>query len=145
MPRDEEFASEARIKASIKVFIDRNIPYRTYEVGPIKLTPLTFHQRIPTITRETSQYIFFRLEQNKWLDSENLLQYNPRRKDTWRTFLFSSTINITDGEKLSQNLKEHETIIPDFFNTIYGEHEISYEHSYEALKWLLDIYRQRQM
>ena len=145
MPRDTEFASEARINASIKVFINQHIPYAKYAIGPIPVTPLTFQQRIPTITRDVSQYLFYRFQQNKWLDSDNGLLYNPRRKDTWKVFLFPSAINTTDGTLLLKNLKKHENIIPDFLNTLYGEHEISFEHSYEALKWHQETYQNQMM
>ena len=49
---------------------------------------------------------------------------------------------MTDATLMMKTLKKHESIMPDFLNTLYGEHEISYEHSYEALQWLLDTYRQ---
>jgi hypothetical protein len=35
-----------------------------------------------------------------------------------------------------ENLDKHKNVFPDFLNTIYGEHEISFERSFEALKWL---------
>lgn len=145
MPRDKEFASEARINAAVKVFINQNIPYETFQIGSIPLTPTTFHERIPTITRDVSQYIFYRFQQNKWLDDEHILKYNPRRTTSWKSILFSIDMNKTLSILLSKNLQQHETIISDFLNTLYGEHEISYEHSYEALQWLLNTYQNAKL
>ena len=144
MRRDTEFASEARINNSIELFIKQKIPYQSYNISPIPLTGTTFHERIPTITLESSQYIFYRFQQNQWLDTDNTLLYNPRRKKTWESFLLSIVANVTDSSVIRDNLNDHKHILPDFLNTIYGEHEISFERSYEALKWLLDTYSSRQ-
>jgi hypothetical protein len=143
MSRDTEFASEERINASIRVFDRENIPYKSFSIEPIILTSTTCHERIPTITKDASSYIFYRLQQNRWLDSQNNLIYNPRRKDEWGTFLFipinktHETINILD------NLNKNKHLLPDFFNTIYGEHEISFERSFEALLWHKQLYFNR--
>lgn len=143
MPRDIEFASEARINESIKILLEQKIPYKTFPIKPISLTQETFHQRIPNITKQTSQYIFFRFQQNQWLNEEHQFQYNPRRVDTWKTFLFTPNSNKPDMLKITKNLQENEKIIPEFLNTIYGEHEISFQRSYEALKWHLCIYNNK--
>ena len=144
MPRDTEFASEARINSSIELFIKQKIPYQAYDVPPIALTGTTFHERIPTINLQSSQYIFYRFQQNQWLDIDNTLLYNPRRKKTWQSFLLSVPANMTDPSVIRSNLNDHQHVLPDFLNTIYGEHEISFERSYEALKWQLDTYSSRQ-
>jgi phosphorylcholine metabolism protein LicD len=143
MPRDTEFASEERINASIEKLRANNIPYKTYTIEPITLTPKTFHERIPTITKEASSYVFYRLQQNKWLDSQNELIYNPRRRDTWKTFLFTSSNKTQNIQSILNNLEENKNIIPDFLNTIYGEHEISFERSFEALQWLQELYLEK--
>ena len=91
MSRDTEFASEARINESMKIFAQKNVPHISFDIKPISLKSTTFHDRIPTITKDTSQHIFYCLQRNNWLDSENYLKYNPRRKNTWEAF---SKINI---------------------------------------------------
>jgi hypothetical protein len=141
MLRDIEFASEDRINVSMQIFIKEKIPYIGFDIEPIRLTHKTFHDRIPTITDDASHYIYYRLLQNKWLDKQNYLIYNPRREDAWKTFLFTSKNNQT--EEIQKNLEKHQKILPDFFNTIYGEHEISFERSYEALKWHQRVYNSR--
>jgi hypothetical protein len=138
MLRDIEFASEDRINTSMQIFIREKIPYIGFDIEPISLTSTTFHDRIPTITYDTSHYIFYRLQQNQWLDEENYLLYNPRQKDGWETFLFTQKNNQT--KKILKNLLKHKKIISEFFNTIYAEHEISFERSFEALKWHQRIY-----
>ncbi|CAF0763527.1 unnamed protein product [Adineta steineri] len=90
--------------------------------------------------RETSLYIFYRLQQNHWLDPQNYLKYNPRRKNTWQEFLLIPVNKTLISTDISKNLNEHKTILPDFFNTLYGEHEISFERSFEALQWHKNIY-----
>jgi hypothetical protein len=62
--------------------------------------------------------------------------YNPRRKLGWNVFLFPLTPPTPKSEEMLKNLNENRLIISEFLNTIYGEHEISYERSFEALKWL---------
>ncbi len=140
MSRDIEFASEDRINASIKIFIREKIPHISFEIQPISLTSTTFHERIPTITVDTSQYIFYRFQQNQWLDGENCLTYNPRRDDQWQTFLFTPVNKTLKTENITKNLQNHEKTISEFLNTIYGEHEISFERSFEALTWLQNVY-----
>ncbi|CAF0763546.1 unnamed protein product [Adineta steineri] len=140
MPRDIEFASEARINDSKRVFAEENIPHISYIIEPLCVTSTIFHERIPTITKETSLYIFYRLQQNHWLDPQNYLKYNPRRKNTWQEFLLIPVNKTLISTDISKNLNEHKTILPDFFNTLYGEHEISFERSFEALQWHKNIY-----
>lgn len=138
MVRDQEFASEERINSSRKIFIAESIPHTTFQIEPISLTPSIFHERIPTITDGTSRHLYYRLEQNKWLGLQSHLIYNPRRDNTWQTFLYQESNDIETKDHLN-NLAKHKDILPDFLNTIYGEHEISFERSYEALKWLQAI------
>jgi hypothetical protein len=140
MSRDIEFASEDRINASMKVFAAQRIPHQSFVIKPISVTSTTFHERIPTITPETSFYVFYRLQQNLWLDGDNYLTNNPRRDDDWQTFLLTPLNRTADTENILKNLQEHEKILPDFLNTIYGEHEISFERSFEALTWLKHVY-----
>jgi len=140
MLRDIEFASEERINASMNIFAQQKIPYIGFDIEPISLTSKTFHDRIPTIKEVTSNYIFYRLQQNKWLDQENYLIHNPRRDMAWQTFLFTPINKTSETEIILKDLKQHEKIISEFLNTIYGEHEISFERSFEALKWHKDIY-----
>jgi hypothetical protein len=135
MTRDTEFASEARINESIKVFAKQNIPYISYAIRPISVTFTTFHDRIPTITKETSQYIFHHLQRHQWLDSQNYLKYNPRRRNTWPDFLLLAANKSTTSTSVLNNLEQHRNVLPDFLNTLYGEHEISFERSFEALQW----------
>ena len=139
MLRDMEFASEDRINMSTRIFAEQSIPYRMCPIEPISLTPNLFHERIPTVTWETSQYLFYRLQQNQWLNMHNYLIYNPRRKRAWQEFLFKADNKPSRGAPTLTNLNEHQSAIFDFLNTIYGEHEISYERSFEAFKWLLEL------
>jgi hypothetical protein len=136
MLRDTEFASESRIKASMRIFEKENISHIGFDIEPIRLIPSIFHDRIPTITDETSRYIFYRLQQNHWLDPENYLIHNPRREYSWQQFLFTTANETVITPTILKNLRNHEDVLPDFLNTIYGEHEISFERSFEALKWL---------
>lgn len=136
MVRDVEFASENRINASMKVFANEQIPHIAFKIEPISLTPSTFRERIPTITDDASHYLYYRLQQNKWLDQQNYLVFNPRRVNKWETFLLDATNQTKDIETQLKNIHEHKDILPDFLNTIYGEHEISFERSFEALTWL---------
>ena len=135
-----EFASEDRINMSVQIFAEQSIPHKTCPIEPISLTPSLFHDRIPSISWETSHYLFFRLQQNQWLNMHNYLMYNPRRKRAWRDFLFQANHEQTIHGGTQQNLNEHQREVFDFLNTIYGEHEISYERSFESLKWLLELY-----
>ncbi|CAF1288077.1 unnamed protein product [Rotaria magnacalcarata] len=143
MPRDIEFASEQRINASMDIFARENIPHKSFDIEPIRVTKTTFYDRIPTIGRVTSRYIFNRFEQNHWFDSDFRFIHNPRRTKTWEEFLFSPAANQAGTAEVHKTVNNHKNIIPDFLNTIYGEHEISYERSYEALKWLHDIYQNK--
>jgi hypothetical protein len=143
MSRDTEFASESRINQSMKIFAKKKIPHISFVIEPISLTPTTFHDRIPTITKDTSEYIFYCLQKNAWLDSENNLKHNPRRKNTWQTLssiVFNKTMTSTS---ILENLDKHKNVFPDFLNTIYGEHEISFERSFEALQWHKQIYNNK--
>lgn len=140
MSRDTEFASKQRIDASIHIFDREGIPCTTFEIQPISLKRTTFHDRIPTITKDTSNYIFYSLQKNNWLDSYGYLLYNPRRKNAWETFLFESTKETVVMKAILKNLKHHMKALKEFLNTVFGEHEISFERSYEALKWQKDLY-----
>ena len=140
MPRDVEFASGRRINMSMRTFAREGIPHIAYEIHPISLKASSFHDRIPTITPETSSYLFYRLEQNHWLDTENYLIHNPRREDDWGHFIFAKMDNQSVlTSTIEENLKQNQGILSDFMNTIYGEHEISFERSFEALKWHQDL------
>ena len=141
MSRDTDFASKYRINESMQVFSRKNIPCISFEITPIKLTSTTFRDRIPTIEANTSHYIYQLLKQNNWLDSNNYLTYNPRRIDTWKLFVFAET-NSTQVEmkEIFRNIITHQNVIAEFLNTIYGEHEISFEHSAEALQWHKNLY-----
>jgi hypothetical protein len=139
MLRDIEFATEERINMSQKIFIEQKIPYKSFPVEPIPLTHATFHHRIPSISIETSRYIFYRLQQNHWLNSHSYLIYNPRRKLSWQAFIFASPSD-NKTEDMFKNLIKNKNIIFEFINTIYGEHEISFERSFEALKWIKSSY-----
>ncbi|UJR30972.1 hypothetical protein I4U23_018484 [Adineta vaga] len=143
MTRDTEFASQSRINESMKHFAEQNIPHKSYAIEPIQVTSTIFHERIPTLTRETSQYIFECLQQNNWLDSENYLKHNPRRRNTWPDFLLLTVNKTHTNSNIFENLNAHKKILPDFFNTIYGEHEISFERSFEALQWHQQIYKMK--
>lgn len=68
------------------------------------------------------------------------LMYNPRRKRAWKEFLFPVNNDQMRHEETLQNLNKHQREIFDFLNTIYGEHEINYERSFESFKWLLELY-----
>jgi len=139
MLRDVEFASEERINSSMKVFSHQKIPFTDFAIEPICLNSLTFHQRIPSITDETSRYLFYRLVQNHWLNIHNYLVFNPRRKLNWKNFLFPQENDRRDENDIIQNIQAHRDVITEFLNVIYGEHAISYERSFEALKWLQDL------
>lgn len=136
MTRDTEFASEQHINESMKVFAREKIPHKSFDIEPICLTTSTFHDRIPTINKDTSEFIFKCFRDNNWLDAYGYFIHNPRRKNTWQEILFPSTKNRTNNAQIVKNLYDHVKVIPDFLNTIYGEHEISFERSYEALTWL---------
>lgn len=138
MLRDVEFASESRINISRKVFADQQIPSNSLPIEPITLTHTVFHERIPSITPETSRFLLYQFQVQQWINAFGYLMYNPRRKLTWQSFLFSTSQSPTD--KLSQNVHDNREIISQFLNTIYGEHEISYERSFEAFKWLKSVY-----
>jgi hypothetical protein len=135
MLRDIEFASEERINISKQIFIEHSIPHINFPIEPIRLIHSTFADRIPSISSETSRFLFYRLQQNRWINYYNFLAYNPRRKLAWQTFLFPSTLPAGNSESMFNNLNKNRNMISEFLNTIYGEHEISYERSYEALKW----------
>ena len=135
-----EFASEDRINMSVQILAEQNIPHKTSPIEPISLTPSIFHDRIPSIALETSHYLFFRLQLNQWLNAHNYLMYNPRRKQVWKDFLFPNANDQSRREGIQHNLNRHQREICDFLNTIYGEHEISYERSFESFKWLLELY-----
>ena len=139
MLRDVEFASESRINVSKKVFLEQQIPFKSFPIEPITLTHSIFHDRIPSLTPETSRFLLYQLQLNRWVNTFSYLMYNPRRKLTWQSFLFPST-PLSNRDVLYKNLNENRWIISQFLNTIYGEHEISYERSFEALKWLRGIY-----
>ncbi|UJR15666.1 hypothetical protein I4U23_002600 [Adineta vaga] len=141
MLRDIEFASEQRINVSKQIFIEQKIPCITLPIEPVQLTSTTFHDRIPEINRDTSHFLYHQLQRYRWLNQHAYLMYNPRRKFDWQGFLFPSVYNRTLDQQLVKNIHQHKTHITEFLNTIYGEHEISYERSFEAFKWLLDIYK----
>jgi hypothetical protein len=140
MLRDIEFASEDRINISQQIFNEYKIPQRNFPIEPVAIIHSTFHDRIPSVTTETSSYIVYRLQQNRWLNSHNFLMYNPRRKLAWQTFLFPSSISEGGTKEVLDNLNKNKEIISEFLNTVYGEHEISYERSSEALDWLKQTY-----
>jgi hypothetical protein len=139
MLRDIEFASEERISVSKQIFVEQKIPCATFPVEPVKLIPMTFHDRIPSISREASRYIFYQLQRNHWLNHGNYLMYNPRRKLAWQTFLFPASNGDIKIAELANSLNANKNNITDFLNTVYGEHEMSYERSFEALKWLKEL------
>jgi hypothetical protein len=140
MLRDIEFASEERINISKQIFREHQIPHNAFPVEPVQLMHSTFHGRIPSVSIETSRFILYRLQQNQWINNYNFLLYNPRRKLAWNEFLFPSTPPSPNSEDMLKNLNENRLIISEFLNTVYGEHEISYERSFEALKWLKRTY-----
>lgn len=139
MLRDLEFASEDRINFSKNCFVEHQIPHKSLPIEPVVVIHSTFHERIPTVTLETSRYLLFQLQRNRWLNAFNYLVYNPRRKLTWQTFLFPSS-PPKKSETLFDNLQSNREIISQLLNTLYGEHAISFERSYEALKWLKRTY-----
>lgn len=139
MLRDIEFASEYRINVSKNVFLEHKIPHNSFPIEPVSLIHATFHERIPTVTLETSRYLLYQFQLNRWINSFNYLIYNPRRKLAWQTFLFPSS-PPSNNEKLFENLNNNRVMISQFLNTIYGEHAISFERSHEALKWLKKTY-----
>jgi hypothetical protein len=139
MLRDIEFATEERISVSKQIFVEQKIPCATFPVEPVKLMPMTFHNRIPSISREASRYIFYQLQRHRWLNYHNYLMYNPRRKLAWQSFLFPSINGNIKVAELAKSLNDNKNKITDFLNTVYGEHEMSYERSFEALKWLKEL------
>ncbi|CAF1395424.1 unnamed protein product [Rotaria sordida] len=140
MLRDIEFASEDRINNSIQIFIEQNIPCNRLAIEPVRITRVTFRDRIPSINIRTSQFLFNRLQQNHWLNPYHVLMYNPRRKFSWKQFLFPSSIAEVKNGEVFNNINQNKFQISEFLNTMYGEHEISYERSFEALQWLEKIY-----
>ncbi|CAF2470902.1 unnamed protein product [Rotaria sp. Silwood2] len=143
MLRDIEFASEDRINASMRIFAREKIPHASFDIEPIALTRTTFHEHIPTIEKDTARYIFYRFQQNGWLGTYNYLRYNPRRKTTWQEFLFTPNNSTMETKQILQNIQENKQYFPDVLNTIYGEHEISHERAYEALRWHKMIYQNK--
>jgi hypothetical protein len=140
MLRDIEFASESRINISRQIFTEQNIPFNSFPIEPISMTYKTFSDRIPSISQIASNYIYDRLRKYRWLNPYSFLKYNPRRKLTWQSFLLPFSNNDVKDEQIFNDLNRNKQIIIKFLNTIYGEHEISYERSYEALKWLKELY-----
>ena len=140
MLRDFEFATEDRINVSKKIFHQHQIPYNAFPIEPVQVNYMTFHNRIPSVTVETSRFLLFRLQQNHWLNNHNFLMYNPRRKFGWNDFLFPSSLPNPKSVEMLKNLNQNRPLISQFMNTIYGEHAISYERSFEALKWLKQTY-----
>jgi site-specific DNA-cytosine methylase len=140
MLRDAEFATEDRIKISLRIFSEHDIPTKTFPIEPVSVTAETFHRRLPTISTDTSRYIAYRLQQSQWLNSYNYLLHNPRRNLAWQGFLgrFDNNNNAKNKEILA-NMNQHKGVIVELMNTIYGEHEISYERSFEALRWLRQL------
>ena len=141
MLRDIEFASEERISIFKQIFNENKIPCQNFPIEPVALTHSTFHDRIPSVSNEASRFILYRLQQNRWVNYFNFLTYNPRRKLDWQFFLFPSTPPYTKGEQLVGNLNQNQKSISEFLYTVYGEHSISYERSFEALKWLKNVAR----
>ncbi|CAF0952533.1 unnamed protein product [Adineta ricciae] len=144
MARDMEFASEARINESMKIFAEHNIPHISFAITPIPITATIFHERIPTITKETSEHIAYLLRNNNWIDGDTYLRYNPRRRNTWRDFISLTSNKTITNAIILDNINTHQNILPDFFNTLYGEHEISFERSFEALQWHHRISKSKQ-
>jgi hypothetical protein len=140
MLRDIEFASEDRINISKQIFNEQKIPYNTFPVEPIRLTYKTFSDRIPSISQFTSNYIYDRLRKHRWLNMYYFLKHNPRRKLSWQSFLVPSSLDDVKDQQIFNDLKKNQNIITQFLNTVYGQHEISYERSFEALKWLKQLY-----
>jgi hypothetical protein len=139
MLRDIEFASEERINISKQIFYENKIRSRNFPIEPVVLSHSTFLERIPSVTSEASNFLLYRLQQNQWINYYKLLKYNPRRKLAWQSFLFPSTPPFADGEKLVANLNQNQKSISELLYTVYGEHSISYERSFEALKWLMQV------
>ncbi|CAF4378468.1 unnamed protein product [Rotaria socialis] len=142
MLRDIEFASEDRINTTQQIFIEEKISVNTLGIEPVRITSATFRERIPSLNSSTSHYLFKRLHRNRWLNGRSYLMYNPRRRIEWQAFLFPSAIDDSTTEEIFNDLKKHKDQIIELLNTIYADHEISYERSYEALKWLKDVYDQ---
>ena len=140
MLRDFEFATEKRINISAEVFQQHKIPHHTFPIEPVQLMYMSFRNRIPALTIEASRFLLFRLQQHNWLSGHNFLMYNPRRKFAWTDFLFPTTPPDSKSEQMLKNINENRALISQFMNTIYGEHEISYERSFEALRWLKETY-----
>ena len=140
MFRDIEFASEDRINISKQIFDEQKIPYNAFPIEPIRLTYKTFSERVPSINHLTSTYIYDRLRKNRWLNFYNFLKYNPRRKLSWQSFLLPSSLDDIKDQNIFSDLKNNQKIITQFLDTVYGEHAISYERSFEALKWLKQLY-----
>ncbi|CAF1938246.1 unnamed protein product [Rotaria magnacalcarata] len=142
MLRDIEFASEDRINTTQQIFIEEKISVNTLIIEPVRMARTTFRERIPSLSASTSHYLFNRLRGNRWLNGRSYLMYNPRRRFEWQEFLFPPSIDDSTTEEIFNDLKKHKDQIIELLNTIYAEHEISYERSYEALKWLKDVYDQ---
>jgi len=141
MLRDIEFASEERINISKQIFNENQILYNSFPIEPIAISRTTFNERIPSVLSETSHFLFYRLQQRNWMNFYDYLAFNPRRQLSWKTFLFPSTAPYSNGDKMLKNLNKNHDVICDLLNTIYGEHEISYERSFEVLMWLQNVYR----
>ncbi|CAF1570487.1 unnamed protein product [Adineta ricciae] len=138
MLRDIEFASAQRIDMSKEILRKQNISCTSFPIEPSQLTSTIFHDRQPVITHAASQFLYSQLRQYRWLNNYNYMLHNPRQKLTWQGFLFAMVINQTMSKEVFDNIHTHKPEIYELLNTFYGEHEISHERSYEALKWLLD-------
>ena len=139
MLRDSEFATEDRIKISLRIFSEQGIHAKTFPIEPVTVHPETFHRRVPTISSDTSRQIAYRLQQSQWLNRYNYLLHNPRRNLAWQGFLGRFDNNNPKNQEMLANMNKHKPIIIELMNTIYGEHEISYERSFEALQWLSQV------
>ncbi|CAF1394192.1 unnamed protein product [Adineta steineri] len=140
MLRDVEFASEERIKASKQIFMEQNIPCNDFLIEPLQVKPTIFSERVPTINSETSYFIYYLLLRNQWLNTHTYLIYNPRRKLAWQDFLFPQIEQNHTRARIYKSINDHKNEISEFLNTIYGEHEISYERSSEALNWFKELF-----
>ena len=135
MLRDIELASEDRINISKQIFLEQNVPCRSFPVEPISMSSKTFSDRIPSISKPTARYIFNRLQRNHWLNSYNYLLYNPRRKTSWKNFILTVPSDNVIDKSIFKNINDNIELISELLNTAYGEHAITYERGYEALEW----------
>lgn len=139
MLRDFEFVTRKRLHKSIDLFKNHNIPAKLLSIKPVIFSARTCSQRIPSVTLKTSSFIYRALLKHHILSSHNYLKHNPRHYDQWDSIFFNSSPDLNLDEDVRRNFEENRIPLMKFFRVAYGEHETSYERSFEAFQWLLNI------